>query len=118
MSQTRRTLSNGTASTSSSGMTRTPSGIHRSGSGRTASSIPPTSYVALMRKQKATVWSAHAQQEDPRLVAAQRQAKMRAAMEVVGGGGLGAGRGAGPGIGGASGGGSSFGGVRSKIRHH
>lgn len=43
----------------------------------------PGSYVALLRKQKATVWSERAQYEDPRLVAQQRAAKMRANLEVV-----------------------------------
>jgi hypothetical protein len=38
-----------------------------------------------MRKQKATVWCDRAQQEDPRLLAAQKAAKMRANMEVIGG---------------------------------
>jgi hypothetical protein len=38
-----------------------------------------------MRKQKATVWCDRAQAEDPRILAAQRAAKMRAAMEVAGG---------------------------------
>ncbi|GAM86461.1 hypothetical protein ANO11243_044750 [Dothideomycetidae sp. 11243] len=66
-----------------------------------------TSYVALLRRQKATVWCDHAQHEDPRVLAQQRQAKMRANMQVVGGahsaGRISA---------------SSGGGVRSKIRHH
>ncbi|KAJ9664432.1 hypothetical protein H2201_005180 [Coniosporium apollinis] len=93
-SATRRTLSNATASTTSTNRSsgagmipvRTNStasgGLRRSSSGR---SMQPTSYVALMRKQKATVWCDRAQTEDPRLLAAQRAAKMRAAMEVVGG---------------------------------
>ena len=38
-----------------------------------------------MRKQKATVWCDRAQAEDPRILATQRAAKMRAAMEVAGG---------------------------------
>jgi len=45
----------------------------------------PSGYVALMRKQKATVWCDRAQHEDPRIVAAQKVAKMRAAKEVLGG---------------------------------
>ena len=45
-------------------------------------------YVALMRRQKATVWCDRAQHEDPRLLAAQRAAKARATMEVIGGGAL------------------------------
>jgi len=39
----------------------------------------------MMRKQKATVWCDRAQYEDPRMLAAQRQAKARAAQEVAGG---------------------------------
>ncbi|OAA72560.1 hypothetical protein ISF_01633 [Cordyceps fumosorosea ARSEF 2679] len=42
-------------------------------------------YVALLRKQKATVWCERAQYEDPRVVAQQRAAKMRANLEVVSG---------------------------------
>ncbi len=38
-----------------------------------------------MRKQKATVWCDRAQHEDPRLMAQQKAAKMRATMEVIGG---------------------------------
>jgi hypothetical protein len=45
----------------------------------------PTGYVALLRKQKATVWSERAQYEDPRTAAQQRAAKMRANREVVSG---------------------------------
>lgn len=125
----RRTLSNATTSTSSSGgagpaiaPVRTPSALRRSPSASVSSSQvpPPTSYVALMRKQKATVWSERAQHEDPRLLAAQRQAKMRAAMEVVGGpAGYGYGQRRSGTVPVASGGSGSFaGGVRSKIRHH
>ncbi len=44
-----------------------------------------SSYVALLRKQKATVWCDRAQYEDPRVVAQQRAAKMRANLEVVSG---------------------------------
>ncbi|OAQ99534.1 hypothetical protein LLEC1_05469 [Akanthomyces lecanii] len=44
-----------------------------------------SSYVALLRKQKATVWCERAQYEDPRVVAQQRAAKMRANLEVVSG---------------------------------
>ncbi|KAI3321871.1 hypothetical protein HD806DRAFT_523795 [Xylariaceae sp. AK1471] len=42
-----------------------------------------TSYVALLRKQKATVWCDRAQAEDPRMLAQQRAAKQRAAQEVT-----------------------------------
>ncbi|KAF8469452.1 hypothetical protein BDZ91DRAFT_52380 [Kalaharituber pfeilii] len=41
-------------------------------------------YVATLRKQKATVWCERAQMEDPRMIAAQRAAKVRATMEVTG----------------------------------
>lgn len=111
---TRRTLSNATSSTSSSAaassLARAPtnttsyaSSIRRSTSSR---STTPTSYVALMRKQKATVWCDRAQHEDPRILAQQRAAKHRAQMEVVGGHNA------------ARISTSSGGGVRSKIRHH
>ncbi|KAL9054100.1 MAG: hypothetical protein Q9162_004357 [Coniocarpon cinnabarinum] len=110
---TRRTLSNATTSTASTNGGRKHSAgastLQRTTSSRSGSS--PTSYVALMRKQKATVWSDRAQFEDPRLVAQQRAAKMRAAMEVnsnphsssrVS----------------TSGNSSITGGMRAKIRHH
>lgn len=114
--QARRSLSNATSSTSSSNvnLARAPtnnsynSSIRRSTSSR---STTPTSYVALMRKQKATVWCDRAQQEDPRLLAAQRAAKTRAAMEVVGGHNSGR-------TATSTSSGGIAGGVRSKIRHH
>ena len=62
---TRRTLSNGTASTSSTSngppprKNSTTSNLQRSVSSR--SGTAPISYVALMRKQKATVWCDRAQ---------------------------------------------------------
>ena len=65
---TRRTLSNGTASTSSTSggggalprkSSSASSNLQRSISSRSGNS--PTSYVALMRKQKATVWCDRAQ---------------------------------------------------------
>lgn len=116
---TRRTLSNATSSTTSSGQAAAPpinraptnnsygSSIRRSTSSRSQQQ-PATSYVALLRRQKATVWCDHAQHEDPRVLAQQRQAKLRANMQVVGG------------INSASriSPASSGGGVRSKIRHH
>ncbi|KAI1322536.1 hypothetical protein F5Y16DRAFT_39193 [Xylariaceae sp. FL0255] len=42
------------------------------------------SYVALLRKQKATVWCDRAQFEDPTMLAQQRAAKQRANQQVVG----------------------------------
>lgn len=66
----------------------------------------------MMRKQKATVWCDRAQYEDPRMLAAQRQAKARAVQEVAGGS-----YNAPPRTGSGSSG--VVGGVRSKIgRHH
>ncbi|TAQ83504.1 hypothetical protein B7494_g8172 [Chlorociboria aeruginascens] len=59
--------------------------LQRSTSSRSGGSVQPTSYVALMRKQKATVWCDRAQQEDPRILAAQKAAKMRTRLEVVSG---------------------------------
>jgi len=50
----------------------------------TTTSSYPASYVALMRKQKATVWCDRAQSIDPRIAAAQKAAKHRAALEVQG----------------------------------
>lgn len=122
----RRTLSNATSSTSSTstntGLQRVPTtssltgaanAPRRSASSRSTASASPTSYVALMRKQKATVWCDRAQHEDPRILAAQRAAKVRAAMEVAGG------QKHAP-VGGRTSTSSSgmVGGVRSKIRHH
>lgn len=66
------------------------------------------SYVALLRKQKATVWCDRAQYEDPRLVAQQRAAKQRANQEVFSRSGQGR----------TSTGISSAGKVAAKIRHH
>lgn len=66
------------------------SDLHRSESNRSAGTSATTNsgsgYVALLRKQKATVWCDRAQYEDPRLVAQQRAAKKRANLEVTGGG--------------------------------
>ncbi|KAL8808876.1 MAG: hypothetical protein Q9200_003940 [Gallowayella weberi] len=66
-----------------------------------------------MRKQKATVWCDRAQREDPRIIAQQKAAKLRASKEIVGGGGNTIGR---TSTSGSLGSGSL--GVRSKIRHH
>lgn len=100
---------------------------HRTASNRSGTSqIQPTSYVALLRKQKATVWCDRSQTEDPRILAAQRLAKERAEREVSGvplsshgSGSMGRGTPTG-----AVGGSGSFGaggftsGVARKIRHH
>lgn len=56
--------------------------LRRSISSRSNGSIQPLSYVALLRKQKATVWCDRAQPEDPYMLAKQKQAKMRALQTV------------------------------------
>ncbi|KAI6244553.1 hypothetical protein HI914_07485 [Erysiphe necator] len=87
---THRTPSNATASTfASSGTGTIPSqsvieDMQRSASSRSSGHARSTSYVALMRKQKATVWCERAQLEDPRLQAQLKAAKIRAAKEVTG----------------------------------
>ncbi|KAL2019640.1 hypothetical protein VTK56DRAFT_9455 [Thermocarpiscus australiensis] len=87
-------------------------------SGGTASSPGSAGYVALLRKQKATVWCDRAQYEDPRLLAQQRAAKMRANLEIEGSGSR-LGSGSGVSTGRTSTGLSSTGGkVAAKIRHH
>ena len=113
---TRRTPSNATSSTNNTTAvpTRTPSTVSstlsRTASSRSGASLSPSSYVALMRKQKATVWCDRAQQEDPRILAQLKAAKIRAAREVSGG------NTEGRKSSGSMGSGSL--GVRSKIRHH
>lgn len=116
MNTSRRTPSTSTTSTANTAYlpNRTPSTasstISRTASTRSGISITSSSYVALMRKQKATVWCDRAQHEDPRLVAQQKAAKLRAAREVSGG------NMEGRTSTGSMGSGSL--GVRSKIRHH
>ncbi|KAF2125393.1 hypothetical protein P153DRAFT_300326 [Dothidotthia symphoricarpi CBS 119687] len=105
----RRTPTSSTSSTTGTPNRSNSGALRRSSSARSGTS--PTSYVALMRKQKATVWCDRAQYEDPRIVAAQQQAKMRANMEVAGGPHHAPPRS-------ASGGSSMAAGVRSKVRHH
>lgn len=117
----RRTPSNATASstmtTSTNGglPTRTTStvsiSLRRSTSSRSGGSLAPTSYVALMRKQKATVWCDRSQPEDPRMLAQAKAAKARATNEILGGNSQGR-----TSLSGSMGNGSL--GVRSKIRHH
>ncbi|KAM0268688.1 hypothetical protein ACHAQH_009936 [Verticillium albo-atrum] len=75
-----------------------------------------TGYVALLRKQKATVWCDRSQYEDPRLLAAQRAAKIRANMEMVGGQRTASGASAPSGR--TATGISATGKVAAKIRHH
>ncbi|KAL9029532.1 MAG: hypothetical protein Q9180_007019 [Flavoplaca navasiana] len=115
----RRTPSTSTTSTTntSHGPSRASSTISnplsRTSSARSGQSMTSSSYVALMRKQKATVWCDRAQHEDPRILAQQKAAKIRAAREVSGGGGNTVGR---TSTSGSLGSGSL--GVRGKIRHH
>ncbi|KAF1918762.1 hypothetical protein BDU57DRAFT_526921 [Ampelomyces quisqualis] len=106
----RRTPTSSTSSTTGTPNRSNSGTLRRSSSSRSGNS--PNSYVAMMRKQKATVWCDRAQYEDPRMLAAQRQAKARAVQEVAGGS-----HHAPPRV--ASGGSGVVGGVRSKIgRHH
>lgn len=63
-------------------MSTTSSDVHRSASSRSANL--PLSYVALMRRQKGTVWCDRAQPEDPRLQAQKRAQKQRAYLELHG----------------------------------
>ncbi|KAL4894573.1 hypothetical protein BDV59DRAFT_200910 [Aspergillus ambiguus] len=78
-----RRLSSATTSTSSTG-NAAAGDIHRSASSRSAQS--QLGYVALMRRQKATVWCDRAQPEDPRLRAQKMADKKRAYLEVHGAG--------------------------------
>lgn len=91
MTTTRRTPSTSTTSTSNTNAaptrtsSTTSSTLGRTASSRSGASITTSSYVALMRKQKATVWCDRAQSEDPRILIQQKAAKERAAREVSGG---------------------------------
>lgn len=114
ISTTRRTPSTSTTG-SGKAPSRNPStastALSRTSSSRSGASTTSSSYVALMRKQKATVWCDRSQHEDPRLLAQQKAAKMRAFREVSG-----------PNIEGRTSTSGSMGsgstGVRAKIRHH
>ncbi|KAB8274163.1 hypothetical protein BDV30DRAFT_209442 [Aspergillus minisclerotigenes] len=82
-----RRMSSATTSTSSTGNAAghsAVSDIRRSTSSRSANS--QLGYVALMRRQKATVWCDRAQPEDPRLRAQKLADKKRAYLEVHGAG--------------------------------
>ncbi|KAL2825927.1 hypothetical protein BDW59DRAFT_161307 [Aspergillus cavernicola] len=82
-----RRLSSGTTSTSSTGYnphSGTTQDIRRSTSSRSGNS--QASYVALLRRQKATVWCDRAQPEDPRMRAQKLVDKKRAYLEVHGAG--------------------------------
>ena len=114
MATSRRTPSQSTTSTGYT-PSRTPSNVSsqlsRNASTRSVASITPGSYVALMRKQKATVWCDRSQHEDPRIAAQHKAAKIRAAREITGKTAEGR-----TSTSGSMGSGSL--GVRSKIRHH
>ncbi|KAL9100189.1 MAG: hypothetical protein Q9163_004410 [Psora crenata] len=116
MFTSRRTPSQSTTSSATFAPSRTPSNvsskISRTSSTKSGGSTTASSYVALMRKQKATVWCDRAQHEDPRIVAQQKAAKIRAAKEIKGAGRISEGRSS---TSGSMGSGSH--GVR-KIRHH
>ncbi|KAL2845220.1 hypothetical protein BJY01DRAFT_247806 [Aspergillus pseudoustus] len=79
-----RRLSSATTSTTSTGNNPASQDIRRSSSSRSANS--QMSYVALLRRQKATVWCDRAQPEDPRLRAQKLVDKKRAYLEVHGAG--------------------------------
>lgn len=82
-----RRMSTATTSTNSTGNNPVSSGftdIRRSTSSRSAHA--QLGYVALMRRQKATVWCDRAQPEDPRLRAQKVAEKKRAFLEVHGAG--------------------------------
>lgn len=70
----RRTPTSSTSSTTGTPGRTNSGALRRSSSTRSGNS--PSSYVALMRKQKATVWCDRSQYDDPRVVAQQRQAKV------------------------------------------
>ena len=84
---TSRRMSSTTTSTNSTGtntMPHTETDIRRSASNRSASS--QLGYVALMRRQKATVWCDRAQPEDARMREQALRDKKRAYLEVHGAG--------------------------------
>lgn len=113
----RRTPSTSTTSTTHSNIpSRTSSTVSnplsRTSSARSGQSTTSSSYVALMRKQKATVWCDRAQREDPRIIEQQRAARRRATREIVGGNPL-----AGRTSTSSAGSGSGLG-VGRRIRHH
>ena len=90
MFTSRRTLSQSTTSSTPFTPSRTPSNVSskvsRTSSTRSGASVGGSSYVALMRKQKATVWCDRSQPEDPRIVEQQKLGRQRAARELAGSG--------------------------------
>ncbi|KAH6611280.1 hypothetical protein Trco_001300 [Trichoderma cornu-damae] len=111
------TFSNSSIQPPAAYRTSSNSDLRRSISNRSFGQPQATGYVALLRKQKATVWCDRAQYEDPRLVAQQRAAKMRANLEVSGGNRASGSAGSSSG-GRTSTGISATGKVAAKIRHH
>ncbi|KAJ2893852.1 hypothetical protein MKZ38_008190 [Zalerion maritima] len=84
--------------------------LRRSISSRSGNVSPqPVSYVALLRKQKATVWCDRSQYEDPRVLAHFKAAKAKASMDLAGGGHGGTSR---------TNTGMSAGKLVGKVRHH
>ncbi|KKK22753.1 hypothetical protein ARAM_007214 [Aspergillus rambellii] len=79
-----RRLSSATTSTTSTGNPSMNVDIRRSSSARSTGS--QMGYVALMRRQKATVWCDRAQPEDPRIRAQKLVDKKRAYLQVQGAG--------------------------------
>ncbi|CAK7565263.1 MAG: hypothetical protein SEPTF4163_003176 [Sporothrix epigloea] len=128
MTHAQRSASVNTFSTVSSGgmvppaayRTSPTTDVRRSTSSRSGgvSNAHQSSYVALLRRQKATVWSERAQFEDPRIAAQQKAARMRANREIHG---ASSGSGSyGSGSGGRSSTGPSLAGgkMSAKIRHN
>ncbi|CAK7224583.1 hypothetical protein SCUCBS95973_005566 [Sporothrix curviconia] len=128
MTHAQRSASVNTFSTVSSGgmvppaayRTSPTTDVRRSTSSRSggASNAQQSSYVALLRRQKATVWSERAQFEDPRIAAQQKAARMRANREIHGASGGGGSYGGGAGGRTSTGLSSAGGKMSAKIRHN
>ncbi|CAK7207196.1 hypothetical protein SEUCBS139899_010004 [Sporothrix eucalyptigena] len=124
MTHAQRSASVNTFSTVSSGgmvppaayRTSPTADVRRSTSSRSGGAPShQSSYVALLRRQKATVWSERAQFEDPRIAAQQKAARMRANREIHGSSGYNGGVGGGRTSTGLS---SAGGKMSAKIRHN
>jgi len=107
---------------SSTGKSGSSASMHlrRSGSTNTTSStvVPATSnYVAMLRRQKATVWCERSQPEDVGMLEAQRTAKDKAAKEVIGSSSGGIAKGGNHGLGSGSSSSTSLRGV-GRTHHH
>ncbi|CAK7224677.1 hypothetical protein SBRCBS47491_005631 [Sporothrix bragantina] len=128
MTHAQRSASVNTFSTVSSGgmvppaayRTSPTADVRRSTSSRSggASNTHQSSYVALLRRQKATVWSERAQFEDPRIAAQQKAARMRANREIHGASGGSGSYGSGAGGRTSTGLSSAGGKMSAKIRHN